>query len=136
LDRQTDRVKFDRRLTIAVALDVFVVVLFVAIGRRNHDESGAFRSVIETAAPFLIGLAVGWGVARAWHHPMHLRTGLAIWPITVLAGMIVRNLVFDRGTATSFVIVATIFLGLTLVGWRMLMRLSVVGRALGGKIGR
>jgi hypothetical protein len=26
--------------------------------------------------------------------------------------------VFDRGTATSFVIVATLFLGACLVGWR------------------
>ena len=33
----------------------------------------------------------------------------AIWPVTILVGMIVRNLVFDRGTATSFVIVATLF---------------------------
>ena len=126
----------DRRLTIAVALDVFVVVLFVAIGRRNHEESGAFRSVIETAAPFLIGLAVGWAATRAWRRPMQLLTGLTIWPITVLVGMIVRNLVFDRGTATSFVIVATIFLGVTLVGWRALTRVSVVGRALGGEVRR
>ena len=126
----------DRRLTIAVALDVFVVVLFVAIGRRNHEESGAFRSVIETAAPFLIGLAVGWAATRACRRPMQLLTGLTIWPITVLVGMIVRNLVFDRGTATSFVIVATIFLGVTLVGWRALTRVSVVGRALGGEVRR
>ena len=126
----------DRRLTLAVALDVFVVVLFVAIGRRNHEESGAFRSVIETAAPFLIGLAVGWAATRAWQRPMQLLTGLMIWPITVLVGMIVRNLVFDRGTATSFVIVATIFLGATLVGWRALTRVSVVGRALGGEVRR
>ena len=126
----------DRRLTIAVALDVFVVVLFVAIRRRNHEESGAFRSVIETAAPFLIGLAVGWAATRAWRRPMQLLTGLTIWPITVLVGMIVRNLVFDRGTATSFVIVATIFLGATLVGWRALTRISVVGRALGGEVRR
>ena len=67
---------------------------------------------------------------------MQLLTGLTIWPITVLVGMIVRNLVFDRGTATSFVIVATIFLGVTLVGWRALTRVSVVGRALGGEVRR
>lgn len=126
----------DRRLATAVTLDVFVVVLFVAIGRRNHEESGALRSVIETAAPFLIGLAAAWGITKAWRRPMRVLTGVAIWPITVLVGMIVRRLVFDRGTAPSFVIVATIFLGATLVGWRALTRVSVVSRALGSEVGR
>jgi hypothetical protein len=111
------------RLPLAIGLDVFVVVLFVAIGRRSHGESGAFAYVIETAAPFLIGLAVAWIAVRVWKRPTHLLTGVAIWPITVLVGMVVRNLVFDRGTAASFVVVATLFLGACLVGWRALLRL-------------
>jgi hypothetical protein len=112
-------VKDDRRLAIAVGLDVFVVVLFVAIGRRNHHEGSAFVEVIETALPFLIGLATGWAIARGWKRPMSLLTGLVVWPTTLLVGMIVRNLVFDRGTATSFVIVATLFLGAGVMGWRI-----------------
>lgn len=119
------RTKTDR-LPFAIGLDVFVVVLFVAIGRRNHDESGAFTAVVETALPFLIGLAVGWLAVRAWRRPTRVLTGVAVWPVTVLVGMIVRNLVFDRGTATSFVVVATVFLGVFLVGWRAGFRL--VGR--------
>jgi hypothetical protein len=111
------------RLPLAIGLDVFVVVLFVAIGRRSHDESGAFTAVIETALPFLLGLGAGWGVARVWRRPTKILTGVVIWPVTVLVGMIVRNLVFDRGTATSFVVVATLFLGLFLVGWRVALRL-------------
>lgn len=117
------------RLPLAVGLDVFVVVLFVAIGRRNHDESGAFSAVVETALPFLIGLAIGWLVVRAWRRPTKVLTGIVIWPLTVLAGMAVRNVVFDRGTATSFVIVATIFLGAGLVGWRAGLRLFDQRRA-------
>ena len=46
-----------------------------------------------------------------------------IWPVTILVGMVVRNLVFDRGTATSFVIVATLFVGAFVVGWRLVLRL-------------
>ncbi len=109
----------DRRLATAIGLDVFVVILFVAIGRRNHDESSAFVDVIKTGAPFLIGLAVGWLVVRAWRRPTALLTGVAIWPVTVLVGMIARRTLFDRGTATSFVVVATVFLGVFLVGWRV-----------------
>ena len=43
--------------------------------------------------------------------------------------MLVRNLVFDRGTATSFVIVATLFVGAFLVGWRVVLRLIDERRA-------
>lgn len=109
----------DRRLGVAVGLDTFTVVLFVAIGRRNHDESDAVVALIETAAPFLIGLATAWVVVRAWRRPTRVVTGLAIWPVTVLVGMVVRNLVFDDGTAAPFVVVATVFLGACLVGWRL-----------------
>ncbi len=111
------------RLPLAIGLDVFVVVLFVAIGRRSHDESGAFTAVVETTLPFLIGLGAGWFLARAWRRPTKVLTGVMIWPVTLLVGMIVRNLVFDRGTAASFVAVATVFLGLFLVGWRVAFRL-------------
>jgi hypothetical protein len=122
-----DRVR--DRVPLAVGLDVFSVVLFVALGRRSHDESGAFTAVIETAAPFLIGLAAGWAVAQAWKRPTNILTGIVIWPVTILVGMIVRNLVFDRGTATSFVIVATLFVGALLVGWRIALRLLEQRRA-------
>ncbi|HEY5663066.1 MAG TPA: DUF3054 domain-containing protein [Ilumatobacter sp.] len=111
----------DRRLELAIGVDVFVVVLFVAIGRRTHDAGSALTGTLATAAPLLIGLAAAWGLVRAWRRPAAVATGLAIWPVTVLAGMVVRRLVFDRGTATAFVVVATLFLGAGLVGWRALL---------------
>jgi hypothetical protein len=108
----------DRRLELAIGLDVFVVVLFVAIGRRTHDEGSAFAGVIKTALPFLLGLGAAWVAVRAWRRPTAVLTGLAIWPLTVLIGMILRRTAFDSGTATAFVVVATLFLGAGLVGWR------------------
>ena len=113
----------DRQVAAAVGIDTFAIVLFAAIGRREHDQGGGFGDVFETAAPFLIGLAVAWLVVRAWRHPLSVYVGLAIWPLTVLVGMITRNLVFDRGTAASFVVVATLFIGACLVGWRLAWRL-------------
>lgn len=111
-----------QRRVLAAALDVASILVFVAIGRRNHDEGGAVAEVVETAAPFLIGLTVAWLLTRAWRRPTKVLTGVLIWPITVLTGMIARNLVFDDGTATSFVIVTTVFLGACLVGWRAVLR--------------
>jgi hypothetical protein len=116
-----------QRVWLALGLDVLAVLVFVAIGRRNHDEGNSIGDLFETAAPFLVGLGVGWVVVRAWRRPTKIRTGVMIWPIVVLVGMIVRNLAFDRGTATAFVIVTTLFLGACFVGWRAIFR-SVTAR--------
>ena len=109
----------DRRVPLALGIDTFSVVFFVAVGRREHDRDSAIAGLIDTAAPFLIGLALAWVVLRAWNRPTDWRTGVGIWAITLVAGMLVRNIVFGDGTATSFVIVATLFLALFLIGWRV-----------------
>lgn len=109
----------DRRLQLALGIDVFSVTLFVAIGRREHERDSAIAGLIGTATPFIIALGVAWLVLRAWHRPTDWRTGVGVWAITLVAGMLLRNLVFGDGTATSFVIVATVFLALFLVGWRL-----------------
>jgi hypothetical protein len=109
----------DRRVPLAVGIDVFSVTLFVAIGRREHERDSAIAGLIGTAAPFLLALALAWVVLRAWRRPTEWRMGVGIWAITLVAGMLLRNLVFGDGTATSFVIVAASFLALFLVGWRV-----------------
>ncbi len=48
-------------------------------------------------------------------------TGVVIWLTTVIAGMLLRRFVFDRGTALPFIIVATLFTGFFLVGWRVVV---------------
>ncbi len=109
----------DRRIPLALGIDVFSVTLFVAVGRREHERDSAIAGLIDTAAPFLIALAIAWLVLRMWQRPTDWRAGVGIWAITLVAGMLLRNLVFDDGTATSFVIVAALFLALFLVGWRL-----------------
>lgn len=102
----------------AAVADVVLVLGFVLIGRANHDEGITVAGTLSTAWPFLLGLAVGWGVTRAWRHPLRLGwTGVGIWVATVVVGMLLRVL-SGQGTALSFVIVATIVLGVFLLGWR------------------
>jgi hypothetical protein len=102
---------------------VVAVLLFVAVGRRSHDEGGnVVAGVLAVAAPFLLALAVGWTAARAWRAPMAWRTALVVWPVTVAVGMVLRRFVFDRSTATSFIIVATLATGVLLLGWRLVAR--------------
>ncbi len=114
----------DRRtVAIAAGLDAFAVLVFVVIGRRNHQQGNALDATVETALPFLLGLAVAWAATRAWRRPTTLLTAVAIWPVTVLVGMLLRRWLFDGGTAASFVVVATLFLGTCFVGWRALYRM-------------
>jgi hypothetical protein len=115
-----------RRTSLAVGFDTFAVVLFVALGRREHERDATIAGLIGTVAPFLIALTIAWVVLRAWNRPTDLRTGVGIWAIVLAGGMVLRNLVFGDGTATSFVIVATLFLGAFIVGWRAV--LAVVDR--------
>lgn len=108
-----------RRVAIAAAADILCIVVFVALGRRNHAEGESVDGILTVAAPFLIGLVVGWIVARAWTRPMQVDAAFIIWPVTVVVGMLMRHFVFDRGTALPFIIVATIVTGVFLVGWRL-----------------
>ena len=108
----------DRRTPLAAGLDTFAIVLFVAIGRREHERDSAIAGLVDTAAPFLIALVAAWLVLRAWRRPTDLRTGVGIWAIVVIGGMLLRRVLFDDGTAASFVIVAASFLALFVVGWR------------------
>ena len=107
----------------AATLDVVAILCFVAVGRRSHDEGGnAVLGLVEVAAPLLIAAVVGWIVARAWRAPAALTTGATVWVVTVALGMLLRRFVFDRGTATSFVVVATIATGVLLLGWRLVAK--------------
>ena len=111
-----------RAVLWSLVADVVGIIVFVTIGRRNHDEGVAPAGVIETAAPFVIAALVGWLLARAWKSPIAVGTGAIIWVTTVALGMVLRKLVFDDGTATAFVIVATVFTGAVLNGWRLAVR--------------
>lgn len=108
--------------------DVVCIVIFVAIGRRNHDEGETASGIFRVAAPFLIAAVAGWLASQAWKKPLDLRTGAIVWVTTIVLGMILRHFVFDDGTATAFIIVATVFLCAFLNGWRAIVRKRLISR--------
>ena len=112
------------RIALGLALDTALICLFAAIGRRSHAESGALLSIVTTAWPFLAGMAVGWlvWVSAVRRAPLRVRDGIPVWLATVAIGMVLRHLT-DAGTAVSFTVVATVFLGATLLGWRAVAEL-------------
>jgi hypothetical protein len=121
--RRPAKLCFMRSARVAVVLDVCCVLIFVIIGRANHAKGESLAGIVSTSWPFLCGLAAGWAASRAWRRPLALRpAGLAVWLCTVTLGMILR-VVSGQGTAVGFIVVALAFLGLFLLGWRVIGRL-------------
>ncbi len=108
------------RTVWAVAADVLCVLLFCALGRRNHGEGVTLAGIAHTAWPFLVGMTVGWLLARGWRAPTAIwPTGLTVWVATVAVGMGLRVLT-GAGVAVSFVVVASLVTAALLLGWRRL----------------
>ena len=115
---------------MCLVLDAALICLFAAIGRRSHAETGALFSVVSTAWPFLAGMAAGWLVSLVALRrvPLTVRDGIPVWLCAVAIGMVLRNLTHE-GTAFSFMVVATVFLGTVLLGWRAVATLTTRQRA-------
>ena len=119
------------RAWLAVALDILWVLAFVVIGRASHAKGEELGGIASTAWPFLAGLGAGWlalfllssraGRARPLPAFRVMPAGLVAWLATVAVGMTLR-VVFGQGTAVAFIAVALVFLGLFLLGWRLLLR--------------
>lgn len=108
-----------RTVIIAALIDVALIALFAAVGRRNHAEGVTPVGIADTAWPFVAGAATGWIASRGWRRPIAVApTGLTVWIATVVVGMFLRRLA-GEGTAWSFVVVATVVTGLLLLGWRV-----------------
>lgn len=107
-----------RTAALAFVADVVCILIFVAVGRRNHAEGVTLFGVAQTAWPFLAGLVVGWVLFRAWRRPTAiLPTGVGVWLSNVALGMGLR-VATGAGVAVSFILVATGVTGLLLLGWR------------------
>lgn len=112
-----------RRVAPSVVFDVLAIALFIAIGRRSHDESGSVTGFLHSVWPFLVGAAVGWALAAAATRgrpfaPAALwPAGVIVWVSTVVIGMLLR-VASGQGTAPAFCIVAAIATAVLLLGWR------------------
>ncbi len=110
---------------VAAAVDIAAVLLFVVLGRRSHDEGSAVMGTLATAWPFVVGVGLGWAVraglsrgrAGSRWAGTSARTGIVVLAGAVIGGMALRRLT-GGGTPVSFVLVASSFLALFLLGWR------------------
>jgi hypothetical protein len=106
------------RALAALLADLVCVLAFVVIGRTDHGTGTALAEIAWTAWPFAAGTVLGWAVTRAWTAPVRIwPTGVFVWAVTVVGGMAVR-VFLGEGAPTSFVIVTSLFLAATMLGWR------------------
>lgn len=111
----------DRRVRLAkVVADVAAVLVFVTIGRAVHAHGLAVVGLASTAWPFLSALAFGWfALARRRRDGATFLDGVFVVFSTVALGMFLR-VISGQGIAVAFVFVALGFLGLEMLGWRLL----------------
>jgi hypothetical protein len=120
-------------VTLAAGADVLAVLVFAAVGRSSHAEALDAYGMLTTAAPFLLGLLVGWLVARVWRAPLRLPVGVAVWAGVVVVGLGVRA-AFTHRLPLTFVLIAAVSLALFLLGWRAVARLIARMRARPGRL--
>jgi hypothetical protein len=116
---------------LAAVIDVVLIVLFALIGRSSHGESESALGLWTTAYPFLAGWAIAYVTSGAWARPLRSwPTGIVVWVLTVFVGLAIRVATGQGDVGgdplpISFVIVATIVLGVFLLGWRGIARLAL-----------
>lgn len=105
-----------------LAVDLLLVGLFAVIGRLSHYGSLTAGGWWTTAWPFLAGTLLAWAALAATRRPpAAIGSGLVVWLGALVGGMVLRQ-ASGQGTATSFVVVATLVLGLLLVLPRVVAR--------------
>lgn len=96
-------------------LDLLLVGVFAVVGRLSHYGSLTPGGWWTTAWPFLAGALVAWAVLAVMRRPpAAVLSGVVVWLGALVVGMTLRQ-VSGQGTATAFVVVATLTLGVLLV---------------------
>ena len=106
----------------AFGADLLVLVVFVLVGRRSHDEGNGLEGFLRVWWPFAVGLVVATFAAGTWRAPLEWWRAIAAWLVTVAVGMTLRIAVQGREFKPSFVIVTTVFVGVGMLGWRAVAR--------------
>ncbi len=118
--------RFDRRSVGPLVADWICVLVFVALGKENHDESGGIVWYLTVWWPLAVGFVVGGLVTRVY-------TLDDDWTARVLGTVLIAVLVggplraiTGRPIFSTFSLVAIVVLSIFTLAWRSGVRL--IGR--------
>ncbi|MFC3299213.1 DUF3054 domain-containing protein [Arthrobacter agilis] len=100
------------------AVDVLLILVFAASGRRTHEHGVTIAGVLDTAWPFIAAYVLAALLLQAWRSPSAVwPTGVVLGLATVGGGLGVRA-VSGAGVALSFQVVTLLVLGVFLLAPR------------------
>ena len=100
-------------------------VLALAVGGKGSHEASASDWILLTIAwPFAVATLLAHAVLVVARRPAVRPSpeGAVVVAVTYAAGMLLRA-ASGRGLAPGFLVVAALFLALTMLGWRVVARL-------------
>ena len=118
-----------RRL-LALLADLASVLAFASAGKSSHEAGDPSWVVLAIAWPYALAAVVAHA-GLLWRGRLPARVwpeGVVVLAVTYLLGMSLR-VASGRGMAVGFLVVAAIFLTITLLGWRGVVRLVLSRRA-------
>ena len=112
--------------------DLLCVLALALGGKSSHDEAGSFWVVLAIAWPYALAAVLThlWLLLRGRQASRVWPEGVIVLAVTYVLGMALRA-VSGRGLDPAFLVVAGIFLTLTMLGWRgglwLFRRVSIAG---------
>ena len=105
--------------------DLVCVLVFAFAGKTSHEAGDSDWVVLAIVWPFALGVAVAHAglVSRGRQTRRIWPEGAVVLAVTYLLGMLLRA-VSGRGLAVGFLVVALLFLALTLLGWRGIVQVA------------
>ncbi len=112
------------------------MLVFAFAGKTSHEASDSDWVVLAIVWPYALGVALahaglllrGLQARRVWPE------GGVVLAVTYVLGMLLRA-VSGRGIAVAFLVVALLFLTLTMLGWRFIVQLFMNRRTTPGRPG-
>ena len=99
--------------------DLACVLALAVGGKSSHDAGDSGWVVLAIAWPYAVaaGLAHAWLTSRGRQTRRAFPEGAVVLGVTYVLGTLLRA-VSGRGLAPGFLVVAAIFLAVTMLGWR------------------
>lgn len=103
----------------AYPIDLILVVGFWVVYQQAQDQPMALAVLLPTIFPFWLALTLAWLVVHTGMCALHLGHAVTVWATTLVGGLLLRNL-GGQATAMPLIVVCTIVLSFTLLGWRLI----------------